>query len=213
MPAWTKVLRERAISGEEPLGVTRGLKPVHALLPLPGGLVRILRPIIQIPVLAMFYPGEKLSLGGSVALQFIGDDDARHVQQALEELAQEFLRGLLVPSALHQDIQDISVLIYRPPEIMPLAFDRQKHLIHMPLVTGPRTAATELIRIRLAKFATPFANGLIGHDDSAFKQDLFDITEAQTEPEVQPDGVADDFHGKAVILIVRGSWWCVHGQL
>jgi hypothetical protein len=84
---------------------------------------------------------------------------------------------------------------------MLLAFDRQKYLIHMPLVTRPRTMATKVIRIRLTKFATPLANRLIGHDDAAFKQKLFDIAKAQAEPEVQPDGMADDFYRKAVILI------------
>src|SRR5262249_47868531 len=46
--------------------------------------------------------------------------------------------------------------------LLTLALDRQKHLIKMPLVAGPRTAATQLIGILLAKFATPFADGLIG---------------------------------------------------
>jgi predicted GNAT family acetyltransferase len=50
----------------------------------------------------------------------------------------------------------------------------------------------------------------MGNDDSAFKQELFDITKTQTESEVQPHGVADDLHRKAVILIFRGGGRCVH---
>src|SRR5712692_9772394 len=92
---------------------------------------------------------------------------------------------------------------------MTRALDRQKHFVHLPLVTGPG-AATELISILLAKLATPLANGFIGHDHAAFTQQLFDIAEAQAEPEVQPYRVADDFDRKPVILIFGGGGRCVH---
>jgi hypothetical protein len=68
---------------------------------------------------------------------------------------------------------------------MAFALDHQKHLIHLPLVAGPRTSATQLICISLAKLARPLANGLIRHDHATGKQELFTITETQTEPKVQ----------------------------
>lgn len=58
MPTRAEVLRDRTIGGEEPLGLARGLKPLHVSLALPGGLVRILGAIVEIPVLAMVYPWE-----------------------------------------------------------------------------------------------------------------------------------------------------------
>ena len=212
MTTRTEVLRDGTIGGEEPLGVTRGLEPLHAPLPLAGRLVRVLGAIIEIAVLAMFHPGENLALGGSVALEFVGDDHARHVGQALEELAEELLRGLLVPPALHQDIEHVPVLIHRPPQIVTFAFDGQKHLIQVPLVPGPGTSATELIGILLAKLAAPLADGFVGHDDPTFKQQLFHIAKAQAEPKVQPHGVADDLDRKAVILIAVGRLVCSCGE-
>jgi hypothetical protein len=70
------------------------------------------------------------------------------------------------------------------------------------LVTGPRASPPELISILLPELAAPFADRLVGHDDSAFKQQLFDITKTQAEPEGQPHGMADNFGRKAVTLIV-----------
>jgi hypothetical protein len=67
MPPRTKMLRDGPIGGKEPLGLTRRLKPLHAPLPLPGGLVRILRTVVEIPMLAMLHPWENLALGGSIA--------------------------------------------------------------------------------------------------------------------------------------------------
>jgi len=84
MPARAEVLCDGTIGREETLGLARGLKPLHAPLPLTGRLVRVLCTIIEIPVLAMFHPRENLSLCSCVALQLIGDEHPRHVPQALE---------------------------------------------------------------------------------------------------------------------------------
>ena len=65
-----------------------------------------------------------------------------------------------------------------------LALDRQKHLIHVPLVARPGTTATELSGILLAEFAAPLTNCLIGHGYATFQQELFDISEAQAEPKI-----------------------------
>ena len=77
--ARTEVLRDGTVSGEEPLGVTRRLEPLHAPLALTSRLMRVLRAVIEIAMLAMFHPWQDLALGGSVALEFIGDDHARDV--------------------------------------------------------------------------------------------------------------------------------------
>jgi hypothetical protein len=79
MPTRTEVLGDGAISGEEPLGVTRRLEPLHVPFSLTCGLVRVLRPIVQIAMLAMFHPWQNLALGGPVALQLIGNDNTRYV--------------------------------------------------------------------------------------------------------------------------------------
>ena len=41
MPTRAKVLRNGTIGGEEPLRLSWGLEPLHAPLPLPGGLVSV----------------------------------------------------------------------------------------------------------------------------------------------------------------------------
>src|SRR5262249_31601377 len=101
MPPRAEMLGDGTIGREEPLGVAGGLKALHTPLPLAGGLVRVLCPVVEIPVLAMFHPRENLALSSSVALQFIGNEHPRHVGQALEQLAEELLCRPLVALALH----------------------------------------------------------------------------------------------------------------
>jgi hypothetical protein len=168
------------------------------------GLLGVLRPIIEIPMLPMFHPGEDLALGGSVAFEFIGDNCSGDVGQPLKQLTEELLGSFLIPTTLPQEIKHVPVLINGSPPIVILALDRQKHLIPVPFIAGPRTATMELSGIVLAKLAPPFADGFIRDDHAAFKQQFFDIPEAQAETKVEPDGVANDLDRKAVVLIARG---------
>jgi hypothetical protein len=95
-------------------------------------------------------------------------------------------------------------LIHSSPQIVILAFNSQKHFIHIPFVPGARTATTELVGILLAKLPTPFPNRLIRYDYPTFAQQLFDITKAQAEAKIQPHCVADDLYGKAMVLVACG---------
>jgi hypothetical protein len=93
------MLGDGTIGRKKPLGVARGLESLHTALPLACRLVGILCAIIEIPMLAMFYPWENLAHGGSVALEFVRDDDARDVGQSFQEFATELISILLAKLA------------------------------------------------------------------------------------------------------------------
>ncbi len=194
---------DRPIRGEEALGMPGGFKPLHAPLALAGGLVGILRAVVEVAVLAVLDARQHLPFCCTIAFQPIGDDDPWDVVAAFEELAEEFLRRLLVTSALHQDIEHVAVLIHRPPEVMPLTLDRQEDLIQMLLIPGLRPAVAQLIGIVLAELPAPLADRFIGHDDATGEQQLFDIPVTEAEAEIKPHRVADDFRWKPVVLVGR----------
>src|SRR5262249_41149014 len=133
------------------------------MFPLPSWPMRVLAPVIEIPTLAMLYPWENLPLRRTVALQLVRNDDPRHILQALEQLAEKLLRRLFVAAALHQNIQDIIVLIHGPPQVMAFPMDRKKNLIQVPLVTWLRASVLQLIRVVLPKLQTPLADGFMSH--------------------------------------------------
>ena len=68
----------------------------------------------------------------------------------------------------------------------------------------------ELIGVGLPKFPTPLADSFVGHDDAAFEQEFLHVTVAQGEAIVEPDAMADDFTGKAVILVTLSGGWSGH---
>jgi hypothetical protein len=63
MPPEAEVLGDGSIRRQEPLGMTGGLEPLHALFPLPRRPMRVLIPVVEITTLAMLSPGENLALG------------------------------------------------------------------------------------------------------------------------------------------------------
>jgi hypothetical protein len=90
-----EVLGNGTIGGEEALGMPRGFEALHPPLPLTGGLVRILGAVIQIAVLAMFYPRQNLPLRGTIALQLICDAHPWDILAAFEELVGELFAATL----------------------------------------------------------------------------------------------------------------------
>jgi hypothetical protein len=67
-------------------------------------------------------------------------------------------------------------------------------------VARPGASPAELIRVCLAKCATPLAVRFIRYDPAGNKQEFFHMARAQAQAEVRPDAVADDFGREAVVL-------------
>jgi hypothetical protein len=109
-----EVVRDEAIGCKKALRVSRGLEAARAPLSLAGRLVGILGAIIQISALPILNTGQDHAHGGPVASQLIRDDHPWNVPQALEESAEERFRGVLVAPTLHQDIEDMAVLVNGP---------------------------------------------------------------------------------------------------
>jgi hypothetical protein len=195
-----KVLGDRTIRSQESLSMPWGLETLHAPLPLPGRLVRVLGAVIEVPVLPVLHPWHELALGRPITLQLIRDHHARGLPQAFEQLPEESLRSGFIPLTLHQNVEDVPILID--------AIDRQEYLLQMPLVTWLRTSAPELIDVCLPKFHIPLADRLIRHDNPACKEQFFDIPIAEAEPVIEPDAVADNLGLEAVVLVAVGRW-CV----
>jgi hypothetical protein len=213
MPSRAEVLSDGTIGREEPLRVSWGLEALQAPLPLAGGLVGVLRTVVQITVLPMLDTGQELPLGCPIALQPIRDHDSRGVPQAFEQLAEEFLGRCLIAMTLDQDVEDIPFLVNGAPEIVTLAMDREKDLIKMPLIAGSSTTAPELMRILLAELPAPLADGLIGYGNPTGQEQLFDIPIAEAEPKVEPHAMANDLNRKAVMFISVGRSRGVHAAI
>ena len=68
----------------------------------------------------------------------------------------------------------------------------------------PREARLRII-VKSGELLTPLSDGLVGDYDPALCQKVFNISEAQAESVIEPDGMADDIQRKSVSVI----GWCI----
>src|SRR5258708_6172692 len=199
-----KMIRDRTKSGKETLCMPRGFEASHDAFSLSRRLVRAFRSIVEPFVLAMFDTWQDLAFGCPIALQFISDDDAWHVLEPFEELTEEAFRCVFVPSALHQNIKHVAVLIDGSPQIRPFSINGEKDLIQIPLVPTRRTAAAEFVRVCLTKLQTPLAHGFIRQHHTTFSHNFLNVAITQRETEIQPETVTDNFWGESIPFIGAG---------
>src|ERR1700752_148869 len=154
--------------------------------------MRILCPVVEALVLPVLNAGHNLPLGGAIAAQLVGDQHTGCSQVLLEQLAEQALGGLLVATALHEDVENEPLLVDRAPEPMLLAGDGDDYLIQVPLVAALGRASTNAVGELAAKFQHPLQDRFIGHRDAASRTYLFDHAKAEREPKIQPYRVADD---------------------
>ena len=157
----------------------------------------------------MLNSGHGVPLCRPVAGKLVGDHDAGRPPVLLQQLAQQPLGGLLVASALDQNVEDDAGLVDSSPQPMLHSGNLERDLIQMPFVTNPGKAATDLIGEPLAEFARPLPHGFVADDDATRGQQLLHHAQPERETEVQPDGMADDL-GREAIPGVAGTSECCH---
>jgi hypothetical protein len=84
------------------------------------------------------------------------------------------------------------------------ALSPDEHLIEIPLVIGPRTAAAQVAGEVLAEFPASAPNGLIGDENAPLGQQELNVPKAEVDHVIRPDSLADDL-GRKVTPIVRAG--------
>ena len=140
----------------------------------------------------------------AVALKFIGHDHARHVIKALQQASEKPFGRLAISPWLNEDVENDAVLIHGTPQIMLRALDPDQHLVHVPLVPGPWSAASQAVCEGLAKLLAPPTNRLIRDDSTAFSQKQLNVPQTEAEHMIQPDRMADDLGRKAMAVVRIG---------
>ena len=73
-----------------------------------------------------------------------------------------------------------------------MAVNSNENLIHVPVVAQPPLSSLQLPSIVETEFLTPLPDRLIGDDDAALGEKIFDIPETQAEAMISPHRIADD---------------------
>ena len=160
----------KCVSGKETLDLFWRFEPLHLAFSTSVWPMRVFRAVIQIATLSVFNFWKHLALCHPVAWQLVDNNHARYILKTFQQPSEEPLRGFGVPSRLNEDVEYDTVLIHRAPKIVLHSSDPDEHLIEMPLVAGPWTAAAQTVGKGLAELLAPTPNRLVGEDHAPFRQ-------------------------------------------
>jgi hypothetical protein len=117
------------VHAEEALGGSSRIEPLLLALSSPHGLMRILRPIILPKRLLMRTGQSETAERRGVGAQFVGDQQFRREAVPLEQLAHQPERRPACRAGADQQIEDLTLVIDRPPQLHPLAGDPHHHFV------------------------------------------------------------------------------------
>src|SRR6266850_1177949 len=123
----------------------------------------------------------------------------------LRSLRNKRLAAFLSRLALDKNIENEAVLVDGTPEPMLLPGDADDDLIEVPLVATERRSQADAAGEFPAEFEAPLPDRLVRHRDAAGGEHLLDHAQAQREPKIQPDRVADDLSRVAMAGVNRVS--------
>jgi hypothetical protein len=146
---------------------------------------------------------EDLTAYSPVRGKFVGYKLPRNLTLMFQCLAKEAFGGLTVSTLRYKDINNIPILIHRTPQVVALTSDLNEHFINVPDIPKPSLFPAQRSSIGRPKLDTPTSNCLVGDGNTPFSKKVFDITEAECESMVEPDGMADDFRRKPMSFICR----------
>ena len=174
------------VNRREPLELSGRLETPHLALTLSGRLMGGLRAVVRVLIGAVKHRWHHRATGGRVTTQLVGNQASRHVPLVLQQLAKESHRGVPIPSRLHEDVEDVTVLIHGAPQVLLATLDRDEHLVEMPGVSEPATSAPQSARILRTEPSTPLPDGLIGDFDTPAGQQVLHVSEAEREAVSRP---------------------------
>ena len=117
------------------------------------------------------------------------------------EFAQQPFRRAPIPAALNQSVENEAIRVDGAPKPMLLAVDRNHDFIEMPLVAELRRSPTDFVGIDPSEFLRPAPHGLVANGDPARRQQVFDHSQAEGKPEIEPNRMLDDLGRKPIAAI------------
>src|SRR5271166_5869542 len=201
MTTGTKVLSDVAERKQEPLSLPGRGEAFHHPFPDSGRLMGVLSPVIEVFRAAMGHRRNQLAVSDPVAGQLVGDNNPRHIPQALEQLAEKSLGCFGVSPRLDQDVEHVAVLVDRAPQVMRDAVDLDENLIEVPFIAGARSAPTQLVGVVRPELGTPGSDRLVGEHHTAGQHQLLNVAQAQRKTVIQPHRVPDDLDRIPIALV------------
>ena len=91
------------------------------------------------------------------------------------------LAAFPITARLDEDIEHITILIYRAPEALVFALYLYENLVQVPRVTETTLSTLQSPSVFRPELDTPKSDRFIGNGDAALSQEILDIAKAQAK--------------------------------
>ena len=108
---------------------------------------------------------------------------------------------MLVSLGLDQHIEDLAFGVDSPPKVDHSAVDFQIDLVEMPSRMRLQATLSQVGGDHRSEMVHPTPNRLVGHRHSAFRQQIFDVAQAEGEPEVKPYRLLNDLRRETIPVV------------
>jgi hypothetical protein len=136
-----------------------------------------------------------------VGPELIGCDPGWRPTLFFQQLPYQLQRRLCIPLRLHEEIQNLALIVDGTPQPMSLPSDNDGHFIEVPIVAGRWSHMTQVSSNWRTKFEEPAPDALVGNIEAPLGKQILHISIAQGKPGVKPNRVANDVRWKAVAAI------------
>lgn len=89
------------------------------------------RAVVRIDLVEVMHRGHDRPMSRIITWEFIGDQPSRFTSLAFEQATEKPFGRLLIAATLHQNINDIAVLIDGTPQILALSLNGDKDCVNM----------------------------------------------------------------------------------
>ena len=140
----------------------------------------------------------------SVTAKFVRVDRGWSLISA-EQLSEEGLRRVSIAVFLQKNVQYSAMLVHGTPQPVLDALDLDADFIQVPMGTPMGFPFLQFLGDGGAELIAPVTNCFVTDLNSALEQQFFNISVAEREAVIQPNGVLDDALGETVAIGLRVS--------
>ena len=119
-------------------------------------------------------------MSDAVASQLVGDQPPGR-RAPLKQPAEESFSGFPITARLDEDIEHITLLTHRAPEVLAVALYLYKDLVQVPLLTETTLSTFQSSRVFWPELDAPKSDRFIGNGDATLSQQNLGIAKAQAE--------------------------------
>jgi len=91
------------------------------------------------------------------------------------------------------------------PEILALTVDPDEYFVKEPDISEATLSSFQLSSVVWIELPAPLPNRFVRHDDASLGKQIVDLSQAQAELIIGPDGMADDFGRKTMPEVARSA--------